>query len=476
MKEMIRKNKIEIIEKVFFCLFIFYAILGSCSLTYAKPIISIVMWPAFVLGAALILLRTIHWKRYIKMPFLPVLLFFLVSGGFSTLLNYQFSFKRNAIFCIYWAFYFLIFYTIEQGKPIEKIKKDFRFVAGIYVMLISIVVIASFLTFLFGYSAQITTTDTDYTYYIGFMIGRLWGAFLNLNNGSEAAAISSCLLCYFIWYCKKRWFRIAAGMQIFLNVLYIALADSRSGAVCVGVLAFFFTLFALLYKWREKRVAFKGLAVLLASVALVTGYLIPRQFKNAYNATSKSVYQISISNGDENDENENKKPLLIERGYDLSDDISNRRFDVWKSGIEISTATLKNLFFGIGFSGMTEYAERFLPDTYIINNDYGKIPTMDNEFFNVLVAQGVLGVLIIVILIIGVLILLAKNFLQVSREDIKELLIILSVIFGLAGSAMFNGLIFYHFSQSAILFWILLGEMVYLLKYRKGASANATAD
>ena len=77
----------EILEKIFIYGFMLYAALGSNVLTYGKFIISIVMWPTFMLGLFIILYRVINYKEYIKMPSIFCLIALLVSIGVSVLLN-----------------------------------------------------------------------------------------------------------------------------------------------------------------------------------------------------------------------------------------------------------------------------------------------------------------------------------------------------------------------------------------------------
>ncbi|MBO4433572.1 MAG: O-antigen ligase family protein, partial [Clostridia bacterium] len=315
----------------------------------------------------------------------------------------------------------------------------------------------------------------DFTYYIGFKIGRLWGVFLNLNRGAASVAVSSLLLVYFIKTIKKTWFRIIAGIAIFINLLYTALADSRTGALGFGLCFGFLAFFLLIYKLKDKKFWYKLLAVFCAALAFVAGYFLPIKMKSAYNSLMPMVYNAVHSNEEDQsgeDEADDKNRFLVERGYDLSDDISNRRFDVWKSGIEILLNSKRNIIIGTSFNGMLPYAKDNLPETYIVDNDFGIIGTMDNDFFNLLVGQGLLGILLFVILVIGVVVLIFKHFGSVKPENAFLLSVMLAVLFAIAGCSMFTSLVLYYLSQNAIIFWSFLGMSVFLLKPKKEKSEN----
>ena len=463
-------NRIQLAEKGFFFLFTLYAALSSCGFTFGTLAITVVMWPSFLLGVFLIAYRALHYQNYISTPFFFFTVAMLVSIAISTLLNYQYSFKSNVIFCVYWALYFLVLYITEKDASVEKIKKDFHFIAAVFTVFISLLVLASFAVFFIGYGKTVALEE-GFTYYIGFAIGRLWGVFVNLNRGAVSAAIAAFLLLYFCKTKKKVGFRILAGIMVFLDLMFIALSDSRSGAICFAVLAGAFAFLTLSARFRDQKIGKRLLAILLAMVVMVTGYLLPRIMKKLYNQTAKIIYQIALDSSKENEEEEPEEPEEVDRGYDLSDDISNKRFDVWGSGIEIYSDSLKNMMIGTSFGGMLEYAENHLPDTYILaveKNKVGKIGTMDNDFLNLLVGQGIVGTVVVMSFAVGVFLLFIKKVKQVGKEEATEVFVMLSVIMAITVTSMVTSLIFYYFSQNSILFWAFLGLTVRLLTCGKG--------
>ena len=106
----------------------------------------------------------------------------------------------------------------------------------------------------------------------------------------------------------------------------------------------------------------------------------------------------------------------------------------------------------------------FMPDTYIVNNDSVLFANLHNEVLNVLVSQGIVGLLIMVALVVAVL----KNFFQkykyTTEKNRKSIAILMGIVVGSAAGAMFISHMIYTFSASSPMFWLCLGYMVYLLK------------
>lgn len=450
-------------ERLFTYLFIVYAILSTNSFFYGTKVISVFMWTSFLLGFLIICYRAVHYKNYLEMPGLKILIVLLFSIIFSTLVNYKYSFKGNVIFCIYWAIYFLIFYTRKSKTTIAEIKKEYGNFAVFFVVYTTISVIVGFILFFTGYSKTFVANDTGYVYYAGFAIGRLTGTFINMNNGAITVAAAVPLMIFIITKVNRKSLKILLAIDISVHLLFIALTDSRSGAVCIGVICGVGVMMFLLHKFNNRKLLFKGLILLLSVLIAVGAYMIPRQMKNVYNNVS-----ILISSNETDETTEEKNDVaIIDRGYSTSGDISNRRFNVWGSAIEIYTSSLKTFMIGTGYSGLVEYAGEVVPDTYILTNDLGELRTLDNEIFNIMVAQGSLGLTIFGVFVVYILILFFKKFNAISKENITIISVMVSVVVGLSVSAMFMGVMFYHFSQNVVVFWISLGSIVCILNNQK---------
>ena len=461
-------------EYIFLILFFSYAFLHNNSFTYGHKVISYVMWMTFLLGGLLVLIRLIQYKHYYKMPGLLFLLFMLVSMGISILANFRYALKDNIVYAIYWVFFFALLYMQRSDLTLGEYKKKFRLVTLFFVAYMTVGVLASYVLMLIGYNGVFKNPETRFEYRIGFSIGRLWGIFLNPNGAAFAAATAAVLLLYFMTRAQKIAIRILCGIDVFSMLLYIALSDSRSGAICFGVMVATFAFVLLWYQNREKKWVFKGVSVLVAAALLIAGFYAPRLLKDAYNQV---ILLTATSEPKETGEpaSELDSEFLVERGYDLNADISNRRFDIWKSAVEIYKSSPKTILVGTSFRGIVPYAKEHLPNTYIINNDHAIFQTMENEFFNVLAAQGTLGVLALAAVVIYFAVYILKRILRLQEAYRTLAAILFAVVLGLGACCMLSAVVFYHFSQSTLMFWFSLGGLIFVLQQGKEQKDDGAA-
>ena len=160
----------------------------------------------------------------------------------------------------------------------------------------------------------------------------------------------------------------------------------------------------------------------------------------------------------------------IDRDYDLSQDVSNRRFDIWKSGIEMFVV---NPVFGYSYNGIRLYALEHMPETYIVNNEVNLFSNFHNEALNVLASQGLVGFLIFAAFVILVIVLLFKKIKFVTIENKKSVAVMMAIVVGLASGAMFVSLMVYTFCALSPMFWMCLGYLVYLLKNTTDSKVDA---
>jgi O-antigen ligase len=137
---------------------------------------------------------------------------------------------------------------------------------------------------------------------------------------------------------------------------------------------------------------------------------------------------------------------------------------VWKSGIELFTHSGKKMLFGLSFCGFTDYAKDNMPDTYIVNNDYQNMITLDNDILNIMVSNGIFGLLAAAAFVIYILVFVIKKFKTIKKEDAPMAAVVIAMLFALSCAAMFSSVMFYRFSPVAILFWAVLGQFMSYLE------------
>lgn len=152
-------------------------------------------------------------------------------------------------------------------------------------------------------------------------------------------------------------------------------------------------------KRNRKSVVTQLVAIMLALVVGIGCFFGIHFAKKGYNLAQSSIgfSQIELPDG-----STIQRPNLgIGREQDLSGDFSNRRFDIWESGIEVFQTSP---IFCVGFRNIVPAAEEKAPNTYIINNDQVKFESFHNMFVDVLVSQGIVGIVIFLSFVILTLI------------------------------------------------------------------------
>lgn len=456
-------------EAVFKVLLLIYLFLGTCNLTYGTPIISLVMYPTFLLGGLLVLWRLLLAKRFIKSTGLPWLVLMLVSYAFSALMNFRYFGKNSIVVFILWCFYFLLVFINDPDRTREDTERELRFASIFYLIYVTLLTLISHWMLLTGYSvAYRDPNNQDYEVASGFFAGRLWGAFQDPNLGSVMCGIAIVISVYMMWYFKKKILTVLLCVDIVLMLFYIALSDSRNGMITLGCLAAVALFFYSFRKYGKEKGA-KGLikkAVCIAAVAVVFvgGTVTPKLIQKGYNAVI--IKSSSAQGKEETKENQ----LLVDRGYDLKEDVSNRRLAIWKSGVEIA---MLRPFTGVSFEGLVPFAKENIPDTYIISNGIWEFNTLDNDYLNVFVAQGFPGIIALLLLAVTVVRTIFRGIWKVSEKNFPIVFICTVIVCSLVISALFQGTMFYQQTPDTMLFWLFLGSIMHLLSLKDEAQLNS---
>lgn len=469
----------NIADRIFVTLFYLYACLGSCNITFGSKIVGCFMWLSFILGGLLVLYKLIRHREYMKMPGRIAAFALVGSVLLSTLANYQYNLKDNVVLCIYWVLYFIVLYAVEYGKPIEKVRKDFEYLGWLVLITVNISVIIGFWQMYKGIAIYGAHPNDGFAYWQGFAIGRLWGLYLNPNRGGITVALTMAILLYFLVKSKKLWFKLLYIIDMVLMLLYLALSDSRSGAVSMGVMFGAYVFFAMMYSvFKKKEKIARGIIVAVAVSILIVaaGYVIPRKVKDGYNILLNAAIERDIENIDREGKTEeeiqqeiqdklNIQKLSVDRGYDMSQDVSNGRFIIWESGLEIYTDSVKNMIIGTTFHGFTPYAVEKVPETAIVAWFSWHYTTLESDLLHVLVSQGIVGFIILVWFVIAILMAIVKNLTKIRGEHKNLVFAMLALLFGYAASAFLGSAMLYQFSNNTVVFWAMLGYVMYIVMY-----------
>ncbi len=471
-----------ILEMVYIIGFMTVGFMEVCSLTFGKPVISFFLWPTLAIGGLVILSRLYHIRTFWKMKMLFLFLAFSLSYAISTYLSFSndFQWYRNIRILILLLFSFFVVFPAGSGDGRRYMDKRWQddmqskliSAARSYYLFGSTALVAmSFYVFITGQS-RIFYDVNGPIYYIGFHWGRLFGVFWDANIGAlmSAGAILVCL--YKLFGVSNRGQKAIYGTLTLLHLSYISFSGSRTGLIAVGAGCLIF--FLLIFQERKDERTFLaflsslGKTVILISLffGLMFGekWVYNKSLEKAPEPTAPVVATSTIVGGDEQggvewtDENGSTDNLDLQRN-DVSADVSNRRFDIWKEAIKIAR---REPVFGISHANVLPYVDRYMPDSYLVNNSqYMRFESMHNTFLDVLVAQGIIG--FCVYLIIGLYsftyIFLNRKALFMSKdsEANKKNIFAFSFIFAVVVASCVVTEIVYVTSPMSLMFWLLLG-------------------
>ena len=442
---------IETLERVFVYLLLAYVTLGFCNLTYGETIVSYVMYPAFLLGGALVLWRLVHWREYVRMPLLACALLFLLSYAVSCAVNAEYFTKQAAVYFLLWCFYFLLLYTQPNDRGAEDVLAGVRRFSLVFLGLTAVLVGISLWMLATGYWwAYRDPNNNGYEIAAGFFSGRLWGAFQDPIHGSVMCCASIAACWYWFRRRRERWLRVllAAGALVF--VFYIAVSDSRNGMLCFGLTLCLLFVLSRPFGERGWTVRKRALCVLLAVLLLVGAVFLVKGVQMLYNGLNDMV-------GDD--------LHRIERGYDTTSSVENfgnRRLDIWRSAVEIA---LCRPVFGVSFVGVVPFALEHLPQTYIVSQpDYWIINTLESELFNTLAGQGFVGLAILAAWAVLAAVFVFRRFRSVPAGQRDEITLLTSIVCMLLVSAQFQGVMLHQVTPNSVLFWAFFGALLFLLR------------
>lgn len=450
------------------------AFLNYTSITQNTSVVSVFIWPTVFLSGICILYRIFKYKNYQINGLFKYLVLFLISYAISSLLNIKYGYYQNFRTLILMTILIGLVYTKSKNnedkyKIIEKYSKAF-------------VIITTFLSFItlliFNINQIFVNIGSESIYITGLRWGRLKGAYNDFNYGGIINALAMVMLLYFFITKKSKKQRILCLISMIINFSFISLSDSRTSllALIAAVLVFIFGyVFRTDKKMYAKIIKFITVTVVTVCIIFAGKIGIKKIFTKIYDNEEEQI-TIDIGNGisinkekqnektngipdDELDgTNEDKKENIYNRGNYEKSDISNRRYDLWRSSAEIFE---KNMFFGVSFENLESYCHTELPDTYLIDNGYKEFDNFHNLIFNVLASQGIIGISILLIIALYLFIYIIKYLiLLINSEDyIKKALVLSCIIVGIV-STMLIGDIVYYISPSTVTFWFFLGYLI----------------
>jgi hypothetical protein len=410
-----------------------------------------------VLGIVILIKNSIEWIDK-KRKYDIFLMVFIISALISSV-YFGSGIIIGNIKIIFWQV-LLVFVIYENGK----FDKYFLVVEKILMYAWFTLILISLILFFAKVSITIPLSKLYYGIRFGFVENRLFGVFVDPNYSSTISVVVILISMSFIRKTSSYIQRIFLVVNIILQVFYIALSGSRTALVEIAICLFVGVFFLTIQKNKKLVTIFQGLVLSVISILTVVFIINVTQnaslrIVNAYStpmAVQKYVTDVNSRRPNKSDKIvvENEKHINLDRkDVKNNSDISNNRFNLWKSAIEIFIETP---IFGTSPRGLIPFAQKHLPNTLIGKN--GQSP--HNFFFYSLAAVGLLGTIPLLLFLIYNIIRTIINLwnLKVSYNYDYMVIILITLTLLVSGSLL-PDLIFFN-KLGSFLFWIYLGKVV----------------
>ena len=275
------------------------------------------------------------------------------------------------------------------------------------------------------------------------------------NHGAVISAIAVLLATWLLSVNKQKKARFFLVASIVIQIAYIILSDSRTGFLCVMLGAALLWVIKKLYSYSKLNWKKVVKTILVSVLAIVVVSALKDPVQNGFGAVRNITANMSFQGTEQEIETE------VGRDEEIASDPSNRRFDIWGSSIEIF---MDSPLTGVGWGTINSYAHKYLPDTYIVNNDLIEFKAMHNVVFDVLAGQGLIGIFIFIGIIINTVIFIVKRFRYIQKSERFFMSTLFSILVMLAMASLLISFIFYVNSPQSFVFWMVFGYFTSILK------------
>ncbi len=416
-------------------------------------------------GAILIVARLIKYKGYMKMPGAILMALFCISFAFSAFMNREYDLAGNGKWIVWTGIQFFALYMCDVDRDVQEYRKEFHIVSHLMILYNTIASLISLWMLITAYSKIFQTPEGEMIV-SGFTWGRLWGVHTDPNYGAVFSVIVIVLSLLFFLK-KKGVIRALYIASIVINFLYLVFSDSRTAEIALVCSMGLFVYVALIRKLSDKEKAVRFGAAVLA-VALLAGLSLGgvRIMKKEYNRKLAPIFAEMFSK----EQTPGKKPIkkpAVGRKQDIETDVSNGRFDIWKSGMEVwKTSPI----YGTGYTSFVPYTKEHVPDTYVVNTGESDYVSLHNGFMNTLVYQGIIGLVLFLAIAGRIIFYVLGPVIRSKGDDYLDLWAMLSCIGAVVVSMMFLLEGTYTNSPGAFVLWSFSGYLVqYAYQARKGS-------
>lgn len=397
-------------------------------------------------------------KKIFKADNIIYLALFFLSCIISCAIFIKYGWLENlkALISIAVSVFFLYPFMKVTGE--EKTKNIIIALQKILVIFWLILALISIFTFFIQYSSIFYMHGTRIL--LGCIENRLFGMFSDPNYASIVSILTVIFSVAILNYENQgKFIRAVSVINIVVQFCYIVLGASRTGEVCLLFVAFFV---AFVYSYRVKPcgkwyfLVIRILTALLVCVFIhyaieytrVVFSYIPSLFEPFIPKSGRVsragfiFHKVSM-----------ERPDVVQNS-----DISNLRFRIWSSAIDIFKTSW---LFGASPRNALLYAKEVLPHAFIVKRGYDA----HNFYIATLLYTGLSGSLFLALFLL-------KSVFCIVRYFIKSKFLVLDSFFNsmvisvlcIAVSGMFLSEILFITTVGSLFFWLFLGSVVNIAK------------
>lgn len=419
---------------------------------------------------------------------------FILIFGISCFISKDFGGLGNNLKGLIWVLLEMLVLFCVNRSLVENKKWIQRFMI-LLISISSIFVIVSIWMAIVGFM-YIPPNLGSNMYWAGMCSGRLYGFYTDPNYGGIIAIITIFSLLYLLTNNRNTLKVFVAIILIALQIVYISLSGSRTTLVAL-LSTCSLVIFAVIFRYisskhKASRISKKIFTIIIsASLSLLTCGLIygciflssnayekfepkilkllngpisdpiqlfPRDFANKVCEecgleiiTPEDAKYTKVTNEETKSHVEAEHIGLMARTE--NSDVSNNRFDLWKSAIQIwKTSPV----IGVGHNNIVNYSKTYFPDNKL--SQMGQT-TSHNLIFDLLAGQGLLGLIVFMTIIVLCSINFIRALIKAGSNNYYEMCWLAAIVLNIFISAMFYPEILYTNTVGSVVFWYMLGNL-----------------
>lgn len=395
-------------------------------------------------GGLLFIRNGFDWiKRREKPSFL--LLIFTFALVISSIANAPTGLVANFKLIIWEVLLFFVAY--ELGK---KNRKDlFSLVEKVLVFTWFVLLVISLGMFFVQFQYTMPLDKLYYGIRMGFFENRLYGVFVDPNYAATISVVSFCFSIHLFKKAQSKLYRGFLITNLIVAFFFVVLSGSRTAMIESMAITVVWVFFYFYYN-KKAMALFKRLLLStgLALVAVVVLSLTMTVTQKVSVVTAEAVSKVIVIKT-----NDGKDDISLDRPDTGEDsDISNSRFKLWKSAVEIFET--KPLI-GPSPKGLLHYAQKNLPNTWIAIKEQ----TPHNFLFFLLATTGLLGTIPFTLFVLYNMIKALITLFKMNRSNYLEYLFYSLIVLTVLISACLIPDIVLVNRLGALVFFLYIGRL-----------------